>query len=153
MADTTPKGILGRITISMVLAGVGVGLASLFVWEWVEAIVLAELEGVEFDMVAGIVPLVLLIIAAISAPIFAGVLGIFEGLRMTENKTALYIGIGCFVGAALMVFVAGVFIGFTGVEEENGGGGPGAADLVSLAGLSAMTSLVVGAGASILGTK
>lgn len=153
MSTANRTELLGRITVTMVLAGLGVGLASLLAWEWMTVAVLPDLAGVQEQLVGSYTPLVFLLIAAVSAPLVGGVLGIFEGLRMTETHTALFIGVGCFVGAALMVFVAGVFIGFTGLEGEGSGGGPGVADLVSLAGLSGFISLLTGAGASILGTN
>lgn len=152
MSSANRTGILGRITVTLVLTGVGVGLISLLAWEWIEVAVLPDLGGVQQDIVGSYTPLVFLLVAAIAAPLVSLVLGIFEGLRMSERQTALIIGAGCFVGAALMVFIAGIFIGFTGLESD-GNGGPGAADLVSLAGLSGFISLLTGAGSSILGTN
>lgn len=152
MTDANRTEILGRITVTMVLVGVGVGLASLLAWEWIEASFFNDLGGTNQQVVGGYTPLMFLLLAAVTAPILAGILGIFEGLRMTETQTAIFIGLGCFVGAALMVFVAGIFISFTGAEGDNGAG-PGPADLISLAGLSGIVSLITGTLASILGTN
>lgn len=153
MSETKPRRVLGRISLVMGFVGIGVGLASLLTWEWIEAVVLPTAETtVEESIIGGYTPLVFLIIAAVTAPLLAGVLGIFEGLRATKRRKVVYIALGCFIGAALLVFVAGAFVGSTGIEDD-GESAIGARDLISLAGLSGLASLLAGGVTSLYGTR
>lgn len=144
----------GRITLAMLGVGLGVGLASFFTWEWIDAIVLPGIEDpVIRSAIAEIVSLAFLIVAALGAPIVAGLIGIFEGLRSSTTKQAMVVGVAVLVGAAIMVVVAAIFIGFTGPESDNGENGIGFLDVVSLAGLCGMASFLTGAIAVKFGAK
>ena len=69
---------------------------------------------------------------------------------MDQRGTAVYVAVGCFVGAAALVFVSGIFIGQTGT----GGESPvGPTDLVSLAGLSGLVSVLSGSLTSVFGSR
>jgi len=152
--DTDPKRVVGRIIVSMLLVGIGVGLASLLTWEWIEAVVVPGVDGVSEQIIGSYTPLVFLIISTLVAVATAAVLGIFEGLRISERRTAAFVGLGCLIGAVLLVTIAGVCISFTGMEVE---GSESAeitiVDLLSLAGLAGVTSLVIGALTSLLGAN
>jgi hypothetical protein len=152
--DTDPKRVVGRIVASMLLVGFGVGLASLLAWEWIDAVIVPDVDGVQANIIGNYTPLVFIIISTISAAVSAAVLGIFEGLRTSELKSAAFIAAGCLIGGVLLVVVAGVFINFTGMEVE---GSESAEitilDLVSLAGLAGAASAPIGALTSLLGAK
>jgi len=152
--DTDPKRVVGRIVASMLLIGLGVGLACLLTWQWVEAVVVPDVDGVSEQIIGSYTPLVYISLATVSAAVSAAVLGIFEGVRTSDRKTAAFVAIGCLIGAVLLVVVAGLFINFTGMEIE---GAESAEitplDLVSLAGLTGVASAPVGALTSLLGSK
>lgn len=152
MHQKQPARVLTRVSLVMLFVGFGVGLASLLTWEWIEASVTSSsaIGSTEKLVIEGYTPLAFLIIAAITAPVVAGILGIFEGLRMERRRTALFVAAGSFVGAALLVFVAGVFVSQTGT----GGESPvGPTDLVSLAGLSGVVSILSGTLTSVFGSR
>jgi hypothetical protein len=70
---------------------------------------------------------------------------------MDGPRTTLFISLGCLIGAALLVFVAGIFIGMTGPE---GGDSPiGPTQLVSLAGLSGIVSVLTGSLTALFGAQ
>jgi hypothetical protein len=152
MYDKQPVRVLARVSLVMVFVGIGVGLASLLTWEWIGSSVISSdaVGASQTAVIEGYTPLAFLIIAAITAPVVSGMLGILEGLRMEQPRTAVYVAIGCFVGGALLVFVAGIFIGQTGT----GGESPvGPTDLVSLAGLSGLVSILSGSLTAIFGSQ
>lgn len=131
---------IGRLALSMLVVGLGIGLTSLFTWYWIEAAVLPDLGGVEAEIVGGYTPFVFLVIAAMTAPIIASVIGLRESSRISTREDLGIVAIGCLTGAVLLVFVAGVFIGQTGA----GGDSPvGPLDLIALAGLSAIVSALL----------
>lgn len=152
MFDKQPVRVLARVSLVMVFVGIGVGLTSLLTWEWIESSVTSSsaLGSTEQLVIEGYTPLAFLIIAAIMAPVVAGMLGILEGLRMDGRRTAVYVAVGCFVGAASLVFVSGIFIGQTGT----GGESPvSPTDLISLAGLSGLVSVLSGSLTSVFGSR
>jgi hypothetical protein len=154
MFDKQSVRVLGRVSIVMLFVGVGVGLASLLTWEWIEASVTSGsgLSTIQKRVVNGYTPLAFLIITAITAPVVAGLLGILEGLRMDSPRTTAYVALGCLVGAALLVFVAGIFIGMTG-PESSGDGPVSPTNLVSLAGLSGLVSVLSGSLTALFGSR
>ena len=137
---------LGRVVGTMLLVGVGIGMASLLTWFWIESAILPEQDGTGAQIVEGYTPLVFLIAAALAAPVVASIVGIFEGRELSTRDGVMLVGAGCFVGAILLVFTAGVFVGLSGAGGE---GGPSPLDLVTLAGLSGLASVIVGALISI----
>lgn len=152
--DTDPKRIVGRIVVSMLLVGLGVGLVALLTWLWIEAVVVPGVDGVSEQIIGSYTPLVFIIVATASAAVSAAVLGVFEGLRTSELKSAAFVALGCLIGGVLLVVVAGVFISFTGMEIQ---GAESAEitpiDLVSLAGLAGFVGAPIGALTSVLGAK
>ncbi|WP_241434281.1 hypothetical protein [Natronorubrum tibetense] len=143
-----PFHILGRITASMVVVGVGIGLLCLLTWLWIESAILPEQEGTEALIVEGYTPLVFLIVTALATPVVSSIVGLFEGRTLSTRTEAIVVGVGCLIGATLLVLVSGLFIGVSGAGS---GGGPGPADLVALAGLSGLVSAIVGAVTSAVG--
>lgn len=147
-----PVKILGRITLAMFGVGLGIGIGALVAWEWIEWAVLPDVGGTDQEVINGIVPLTFLLIGATGAALVGGVLGIFEGLRSSELRQALFVGVGCFIGAILLVFVVGIFVSFTGGGGDDGGP-VSLMELVSLAGLSGIGSLLAGVFTTIFGTR
>lgn len=139
------KRQFARISIAMFGVGIGIGLSSYLMWQWIDAIVWPTLSGTGKEVLGDLGPLIFLMVATVGSPIVSGMIGIFEGLRETSVKQALIVGVACLVGAALMITIAGIFISFTGVESGGGGGGDegvGFTDLISLAGLGSIASFV-----------
>ncbi|SDJ99984.1 hypothetical protein [Natronorubrum texcoconense] len=132
----------------MFVVGVGIGLLCLLTWLWIESAILPEQEGTEALIVEGYTPLVFLIVTALATPVVSSIVGLFEGRLLSTRSEAIVIGVGCLIGATLLVLVSGLFIGASGA---GGGGGPGPADLVALAGLSGLVSAIVGAVTSAVG--
>ncbi|SEH15321.1 hypothetical protein SAMN04487967_2019 [Natronorubrum sediminis] len=132
---------LGRVVGTMLLVGVGIGMSSLLTWFWIESAILPEQSGTEAQIVEGYTPLVFLIAAALAAPIVASIVGLFEGRKLSTWSGVVLVSVGCFVGAVLLVFAAGMFVGLSGA---GGNGGPSPLDLVTLAGLSGLASVIVG---------
>jgi len=153
MADgTDPKRVVGRIVASMLLVGLGIGLISLLAWEWIDAVIIPDLGGSQVTVVGNYTPLAFLLIATLGAVVTAGVLGIFEGLRSSDMKSAAFVAAGCLIGAVLLVMATGVCVNFTGLETgESADITP--LDLVSLAGLAGIISAPVGALTSLVGAK
>ena len=153
MFDKQSVHVLGRVSIVMLFVGVGVGVSSLLTWEWIEASVTSgsSLSTIQTRVVNGYTPLAFLIIAAITAPVVAGMLGTLEGLRMDGPRTTVFVGLGCLIGAALLVFVAGIFIGMAGPEGSESPVGP--TQLVSLAGLSGLVSVPTGSLTALFGAR
>ena len=147
-----PARILGRITLAMFGVGLGVGLGAFVAWEWIEWAVLPDVDPAQREIVGGIVPLTFLMIGITGAAVVGGIVGIFEGLRISERRQVLFIGLGCFVGAIVLVFVVGVFVGFTGGSGDEEGTVT-AMELVSLAGLAGIGSLLAGTFTTIFGAK
>lgn len=133
--------MLGRISATMLVVGLCLGATSLLSWFWIESAVLPQQDGTEALIVEGYTPLVFLVVAALAAPVVAGLAGVVEGQRVLSSEDALLVGVGCFIGATVLVFAAGVFIGSTGGD---GGAGLGAMDLLGLAGLSGVVSAISG---------
>ncbi|ELY53183.1 hypothetical protein [Natronolimnohabitans innermongolicus] len=139
--------VLGRVATSMLVVGLVLGLTSYLSWIWIEASILPEQEGTEALIVEGYTPLVYLLGAAVAAPVVGSILGFVEGRRVATRGDALVVGVGCLIGAIALLFAAGVFIGATGGGDS---AGPGPMDLLSLAGLSALSSGVAAALLAIL---
>lgn len=150
-----PVKLFVRISLAMFGVGVGVGIAAIVTWEWIAAIVVPGLEeqgeSVSVQVVEGYTPLAFLIITAIAAPIVGGIIGIFEGLRSSSLKQAGFVGLGCLVGSGIMVVVAGVAVSFTGPSD--GASVVGLFDLIGLAGLSGVGSLLSGVFTTKFGAK
>ncbi len=148
-----PLKVVSRITLAMFGVGVGIGLVALFTWEWIEALVMTDLGGEERQVVEGYTPLAFILIASLSAPLVAGIVGIFEGLRAATNRNVLIIGVGCLIGATVLMIVAGLFISQAGPGNGEEESPVGAFDLIALAGLSGIGSFLTGLVTSKFGTQ
>jgi len=148
-----PLSVVSRITLAMFGVGVGIGLVALFTWEWIEALVMSDLGGEERQVVEGYTPLAFILIASLSAPLVAGIVGIFEGLRTSTNRSVLITGVGCLIGATVLIVVAGLFISQAGPGNGEEEGPVGAFDLIALAGLSGIGSFLSGIVTSKFGSQ
>lgn len=121
-----------RIAVSMASIGVAMGAGSWLAYEWVvEAEILAASQE---QFVLPLLPLILLLVVCATAPVVAGILGIFEGLRgATLDGTAVAAG-SCLIGGVLMVVLAAIFIGQI-EPPSSGDGGAELMDVVSVGGL------------------
>ena len=152
--DTDPKRIVGRIVVSMLLVGLGVGLVALLTWEWIDAVIVDQVSASQRLVIGNYTPLVFIIVTTASAAVSAAMLGVFEGLRTSELKSTLFVALGCLIGAVLLVVVAGLFINFTGLTIEGADSAETTPlDLVSLAGLAGVACAPIGALTSVLGAK
>jgi hypothetical protein len=126
--DESPLMTVGRITLGMLGIGIGIALTAFLTGQWISATIVPGLGAAEVQVVTSYTPLAFLSIAAFSAPIIAGVIGISEASKSTETKYAGTVAVACLVGAALMVMIAGVGIAFAEPSEPdpvNGGDGNG----------------------------
>jgi hypothetical protein len=164
--DEDPLTTVGRITLAMLGTGFGIALVAFLTGQWISATVVPGLGAAEEQVVVSYTPLAFLSITALSAPIVAGLLGISESARSTATKHAAVVAVACLVGASLMVVVAGTGIAFaepsspdavddsdeemsandsSGNESDGDDSGePGLFDIVGLAGLCGVGSLVSG---------
>ena len=148
----------GGIVLTMFGIGVGLALVAAFAGAWITATVVPDLGAAEEEVVSSYTPLVFVSIAALSAPVVAGVLGIANGDRVAGPADAAVVGVACLFGATLMILVAGAGIAVSEptspqvVDDSSDGDGnndsdsatPGVLDLVGLAGLSGIGALVSG---------
>lgn len=151
--DENPLKVLSRISLVMAGVGLGIGLAALFTWEWVEVAVIPDLGAAQVEVVEGYTPLAFLLVSSLGAPLVAGLLGLFEGLRTTSIKKSLVVSVGCLIGAVVLLVIAGIFISQAGPGNGEQEGPVGFFDLISLAGLSGLASLVTGLSTSIFGSR
>ena len=147
-----PIKVAGRATLAMTGVGLGVGISLLFAWEWAEWAVRADIAADEWALVEPVIPLVFLMIGTLGSAIVGGIIGIFEGLRSTERQYVLYVALGCFLGAILMVFIIGIFTSFTGGNGDDDGPVT-ALELVSLAGLAGFGSAIASSFTAKFGAK
>lgn len=140
MAES-PVKIFGRVTVAMLGIGLAIGLGAYFVWVWAEAIVFPGVSTSNAALLGKVLPLIFLIVTAMTAPVAASLIGIFEGLRSDNIRNTVLVSLACILGAVLMVVIAAIFIGQTGLEEEESSG-PGFTDIIKLAGLSGIASFV-----------
>jgi hypothetical protein len=103
-----------------------------------------ELAG-EGSLIAGdallsLASLVALLVIIMSAPIVAGVVGVFEGLRESTPIQGIWVAIGCLMGAAVMIPLAAVVLGLA----TSGSGGPSPLELVTITGLTGLASAFAG---------
>ena len=117
--DESPLTTIGRITLAMFGIGIGIALVAFFTGQWISATVVPGLGAAESQVVRSYTPLAFLSITALAAPIVAGVIGIMEASKSTDNKHAGTVAAACLVGAALMVLIAGVGIAFAEPTEPS----------------------------------
>lgn len=131
----------------MLSVGVGLAITSWVLMWWVEA---TELAGSDSIIAGGalvdLAALVTLLVIIIAAPIVAGTVGVIEGLRLSKPTRSLWVGIGCLMGAVLMIVVAAFVLGLA----TTGDGGPEPLELLTIAGLSSLASAVGGSLSSAL---
>lgn len=164
MADEDPLRTGRRILLAMAGIGVGMALTAVLTGQWISATIVPELGAAEEEVVTSYTPLAFLAIAALGAPLVAGILGIVEGAKSDSTRHAAVIGVACLVGAVVMVTVAGVGVAFSeptadsvdtgpgdgsdgasgGGEDDSSGSSPGPLELVGLAGLCGVGGLVSG---------
>ncbi len=133
--------LLGRISLTMLSVGVGLAITSWMLMWWVGA---NELAGdgslIAGDALLSLASLVALLVIIMSAPIVAGIVGVFEGLRESSPVLGLWVSIGCLMGTAVMIPVAAIVLGLA----TSGSGGPSALELVTITGLVGLASAFAG---------
>jgi hypothetical protein len=152
----------GGIVLAMFGIGVGIALVAAFTGAWISATVMPDLGAAEEEVVSSYTPLAFLSIAALSAPVVAGILGIVNGDSVVSPADAAVVGVACLFGATLMILVAGAGIAVseptgpqvvddgsnggdtTGNGDDSASATPGVLDLVGLAGLGGIGALVSG---------
>lgn len=135
--------LFGRISLTMLSVGVGLAITSWMLMWWVGSTELAG-EGslIAGDALLSLASLVALIIIIMSAPVVAGLIGVFEGLRESTPIRGVWISIGCLMGATVMIPLAAIVLGLA--PTGGGGGGPGPLDLVTITGLTGLASAFAG---------
>jgi hypothetical protein len=132
--------LFGRISLTMLSVGVGLAITSWMLMWWVESAGLSEGSPLPGDTLLTLSSLVALLIIIMTTPVVAGLIGVFEGLRESSPIQGLWIGIGCLMGAAVMIPVAAVVLSLA----TSGSGGPEPLDLVTITGLTALASAFAG---------
>ncbi len=133
--------LLGRISLTMLSVGVGLAITSWMLMWWVGTNELAG-EGslIAGDALLSLASLVALLVIIMSAPIVAGTVGVFEGLRESSPVQGVWISLGCLMGTAVMIPVAAIVLGLA----TSGSGGPSALELVTITGLVGLASAFAG---------
>lgn len=137
-----------RIGVSMSAIGVAMGASSWFIYEWIVAV---NALGENESLVLPLIPLILLMIVAATAPAIAAILGVFEGLRGANLEGSIVAAGSCLIGGVLMVVLAAVFIGQ--IDPPSSGGGVTLMDVVSAAGLVGIMSGFAGSITTVLTKK
>jgi hypothetical protein len=138
--------LFGRISLTMLSVGVGLAITSWMLMWWVGSTELAG-EGslIAGDALLSLASLVALLIIIMAAPVVAGLIGIFEGLRESTPVRGIWIGLGCLMGAAVMIPLAAIVLGVgASAAGGGGGGGPGPLELVTITGLAGLASAFAG---------
>lgn len=133
----------------MFSVGIGLAITSYLLMWWVGVTELAGegsiIQGSNLESLASLVTLFVIIL---SAPVVAGIIGIFEGLRDPDPKNGIWVGLGCLFGAVLLIVVAAIALGL----GSTGDGGPDLMELLTIAGLTSIASAVAGTLSTILTT-
>lgn len=139
--------LFGRISLTMLAVGIGLALTSYVLMWWVGVTELAGEESlIRGDALTDLASLVSLLVIILSAPVVAGIVGIFEGLRDADPLRGLWVGAGCLMGAVLLIVVAAFVLGLA----TSGDGGPAPLELLTIAGLTSVASAVAGTFSAIL---
>lgn len=97
----------GRILMLMAAIGLGLAVSAIVTAEWIGTTIVPNLGPAESEVVTAYTPLAFIIIAALTAPVVAGIAGYLEGLRSSTNKQAAVVGVACLAGAIVLVMIAG----------------------------------------------
>lgn len=116
----------GRILGAMAVIGLGIALAAILTAEWISATVIPTLGPAAEEVVTAYTPLAFLSIAALAAPVVAGIVGIFEGGRSGSQakKHVATVAVACLAGAVVLVLIAGVGVALSdpsGQSADSGG--------------------------------
>jgi uncharacterized membrane protein YgcG len=169
----------GRTLLVMTVIGVGIAVAAILSAEWISSVVVPTLGPAEEQVVTAYTPLAFISIAALSAPVVAGIVGFFEGRDAPAIQHAAVIGAACFAGALVMVMIAGAGAAVAddslslsddsgdsggnggddggnggddgGDGDDGGGGGGGSSSGIGITDLFALSGLM-GVGSLVTGT-
>lgn len=132
-----------RVVVSMATIGAALGISSWLTFEW---IVFTELTNA-----TEVVRLGALMLITGSAPLIAGVLGIFEGLRQSDIERAVVVAGSGLFGGVIMILLGALFLS----QMTAGGGGSDIAlmDIVTLGGLVGIACALAGCITTILNKK
>lgn len=139
--------LFGRVSLTMLAVGVGLAITSYALMWWVGATELAGEDSIiAGDALLDLASLVALLIIIMAAPVVSGIIGILEGLRDSDLLASVWIGMGCLMGAAVMIVVASFVLGLA----TSGDGGPEALELLTITGLTCLASAVAGSLSAVL---
>lgn len=139
--------LFGRISLTMLGVGIGLALTSYLLMWWVGVTELAGEDSlIRGEALVDLASLVTLLVIILSAPVVAGIVGIFEGLRDSDPVHGLWVGLGCLFGAVLLIVVAAVALGLA----TTGDGGPEPLQLLTIAGLTSLASAIAGTLSTLL---
>lgn len=165
MPDERPAQTGGRILLSMAVIGVGIAIVAIFTAEWISTTIVPDLGPAEEEVVTAYTPLAFISIAALGAPVVAGILGFFEGRNATSNKHVAAIAVACLAGGVVLMLIAGAGVSVADPtvdeiedddeetddtdaddddDEVDDTGDPGIVDLIGLAGLVGVGGLIAG---------
>lgn len=118
----------GRILGAMAVIGLGIALAAILTAEWISATVVPTLGPAAEEVVVAYTPLAFISIAALAAPVVAGIVGIFEGGRSQARKHVATVAVACLAGAVVLVMIAGVGVALSDPSGQDAGSGDDTGD-------------------------
>lgn len=139
--------VVGRISASILAVGLGLALTCICLLWWVDATELAG-EGaiISGSVLTDLASLVALLVVILSTPVISGLVSIADSIQTDGGGHSLCAGVGSLFGAVVLV----VLVAFAISLATSGDGGPEPLDLLTIAGLSGLTSAVAGALGSFL---
>ncbi|MFC4544379.1 hypothetical protein ACFO5R_20835 [Halosolutus amylolyticus] len=121
-----------RWMVLLSVAGIALGIVGYVAIEW--TIQSIEAGGVAADFA----PLVAVFVTLLVAPVLTAVIGLSEGRRATDRRVFLETAVGSLIGSVLYVIIAVTLTS----RIMAAGAGPGLFDIVSIAGLIAITGVL-----------
>lgn len=147
--DVDTTNIFLRTWVTMAAIGVTMGVASWLSYEWLVDIQL--LGPSQAEVVLPVYPVIMLLVIVVAAPLLAGILGIFEGLRGSSTDRLVASASSALVSGVTMVMLAALFIG-----QINPPGNAAVVSLnqaVTVGGLAGIASAMASAICTMMNTK
>lgn len=147
--DVDTTAIFLRIWVTMAAIGVTMGVASWLSYEWLVEISL--LAPAQAEAVLPVYPVIILLVIVVSAPLLAGIMGIFEGLRGSSSDRLIVTVATSLVSGLTMVMLAALFIGQ--INPPGNAAVVELSDALTVGGLSGIASALSSAICTMMNTR
>jgi hypothetical protein len=147
--DVDTTAIFLRIWVTMAAIGVTMGVASWLSYEWLVEISL--LAPAQAEAVLPVYPVIILLVVVVSAPLLAGIMGIFEGLRGSSSDRLIVTVATSLVSGLTMVMLAALFIGQ--INPPGNAAVVELGDALTVGGLSGIASALSSAICTMMNTR